>query len=559
MSNLTRWLANTALSLKLRAVSAVQGARLSRLSRNPMRTQLQLLKRILASNQQTTFGRQHHFASITGYEDFEANVPVNSFEQLRAFVEAEIERGETALTSEPPVCYVRTSGTTDKPKDLPLTARHLSALRRIHETATAFQYRCFPQAFSGSVLAIVSPSEEGVLTNGRAYGSASGFMVRNAPGLVRQKFVLPSEVLTIQNSELKYLLILRLALSRADLSYAGTANPTTMLALIRLYREHAAMLTRDVRIGGFFRSADLPADVAAAVAGRLAPDAARAAELERLPVRGARIADLWPQLRLMFTWTFGSSSVAIDALRRELPAHTRIVDIGYMASEFRGTIAIGRYSGTGFPTLDTHFFEFVERDRWDRGEPAFLTLDRLRKGCDYYVVVTTPSGLYRYFINDLVRVVGRLHRTPLLRFVQKGKGVTSITGEKLYESQVLSAVRVVLEEQGVSSRFLMMLADEADHRYILYLEIEGEQRPDASAVAIAVDRKLAELNVEYHAKRESRRLENLQTVWLRRGAGEAYKEHCVRQGQREGQFKTIALAYRASFGFDMNPLVERQS
>jgi hypothetical protein len=155
--------------------------------------------------------------------------------------------------------------------------------------------------------------------------------------------------------------------------------------------------------------------------------------------------------------------------------------------------------------------------------------------------------------------VGRLHRTPLLRFVQKGKGVTSITGEKLYESQVLSAVRVVLEEQGVSSRFLMMLADEADHRYILYLEIEGEQRPDASAVAIAVDRKLAELNVEYHAKRESRRLENLQTVWLRRGAGEAYKEHCVRQGQREGQFKTIALAYRASFGFDMNPLVERQS
>jgi len=66
----------------------------------------------------------------------------------------------------------------------------------------------------------------------------------------------PSEVLTIQNSELKYLLILRLALSRPDLSYAGTANPTTMLALIRLYREHAAMLIRDVREGGFFRCAD---------------------------------------------------------------------------------------------------------------------------------------------------------------------------------------------------------------------------------------------------------------------------------------------------------------
>ena len=53
---------------------------------------------------------------MSGYEDFASRVPVNTFEDLRPFVEAEIDRGEAALTAESPVCYVRTSGTTDKPK-----------------------------------------------------------------------------------------------------------------------------------------------------------------------------------------------------------------------------------------------------------------------------------------------------------------------------------------------------------------------------------------------------------------------------------------------------------
>jgi hypothetical protein len=557
--DLTSWLANIALALKLRAVSAMQGARLARLARDPMRAQRRLLMEIIAANTQTTFGRQQAFAGISSYEEFAARVPVSTFEQLRPYVAAEIERGEAALTAEQPLCYVRTSGTTDKPKDLPLTASHLKSLQRIQEIAIAFQHRRCPEAFSGSMLAIVSPPREGVLANGRSFGSASGFVARSTPRLVRKKFVVPPIVLTIKDSQLKYLLILRLALSRADLSYMATANPTTMLTLIRLYHQHRAALIDDVRRGGFFRGPDLPSEIATAVAERLVANVSRAADLERLQASGvgARIADLWPQLRLVGTWTFGSSSVAVDALRLELPARARIIDIGYIASEFRGTITLGHRSGTGMPTLDTHFFEFVERDLWDRAEPEFLTLERLRKGRDYYVVVTTPSGLYRYFINDLVRVVGHLHRTPLLRFVQKGKGVTSITGEKLYESQVLAAVRVVMDQYGVTARFVMMLADEAERRYSLYMELEGEVMPDRVEMAVAVDRKLADLNVEYQAKRESQRLEGVVVYWLRRHAGEAYKQHCVQQGQREGQFKTVALAYRKDFGFALDDLVDR--
>ena len=367
----TGWFANAALSLRLRAVSAIQGARLARMARDPTRAQHRLLMDIVSTNAQTTFGRQHAFDAISTYEEFTARVPVSTFEQLRPYVAAEIERGEAALTVEPPLCYVRTSGTTDKPKDLPLTASHLKSLQRIQETAIAFQYRRCPEAFAGSMLAIVSPPREGVMANGRSFGSASGFVARSTPRVVRNKFVLPPIVLTIKDSQLKYLLILRLALARADLSYIATANPTTVLALLRLYREHRVTLIDDIRRGGFFRSAELSADVAEAVAARLVGDKDRAEELERLQATGKdpTVAQLWPRLSLVGTWTFGSSSVAVVALRRQLPPHARIIDIGYIASEFRGTITLGRRSGTGIPTLDTHFFEFVERDRWDRGEP----------------------------------------------------------------------------------------------------------------------------------------------------------------------------------------------
>jgi len=227
-----------------------------------------------------------------------------------------------------------------------------------------------------------------------------------------------------------------------------------------------------------------------------------------------------------------------------------------VSSEFRGTITLGKRAGSGLPTWDTHFFEFVEKDRWDRGEPLFLTLDKVRKGTDYYVIVTTPSGLYRYFINDLVRVTGFFHRMPLLKFMQKGKGVTNITGEKLYESQVLAAVRQVLEQLGRTPRYVMMLADEAAQRYRLYVETDAGEKTEAKLLAQMVDAQLRSLNVEYDAKRESGRLGEIAAAWLSPGTEDAYKHASVQQGQREGQFKVVALAYKQKFTFDLDAHVE---
>lgn len=551
--------ADLAIAAQMRLTWLLNAPRIARQLRDPMRTQRALLHRILRANRDTTYGRLHGFGAIGNYEQYREAVPVNEYEALRPYVEAGMWAHEAALTLDPAVRYLRTSGTTGKAKDIPLTAGHQRQLGRIHRVSVANQYRLFPAAFAGSILVITSAATEGRVGNGVPYGSASGAVAGSTPRLVREKFIVPPEVLTIEDSEVKYLLILRLALARRDITYLGSANASTVLALMRLYRAHEQALLGDLERGGFFLSARVPESIRAALAHRLAAVPARAAEIRTLCAAGAKpcLADLWPRLRLLVTWTCASAGIAARALRSELAPHTHVHELGYVSSEFRGTFTLGRRAASGLPTVDTHFFEFVERARWDGGRPIYLTLGQVRTGVDYYVIVTTPSGLYRYFINDLVRVTAFVHRMPLLQFVQKGKGVTNITGEKLYEAQVLEAVSRTMQACGRTARFVMMLADEARQAYRLYVEPDPGPRPLAAALAQAVDEHLQALNIEYRAKRESNRLAPLEAHWLTGGTDEAYKRDCVARGQREGQFKTTAIAYAAQFAFDIAACVER--
>ncbi|MGZ5145870.1 MAG: GH3 family domain-containing protein, partial [Burkholderiales bacterium] len=207
-------LANALVKLRLRLDLLIGGRRIAALSKDPMKVQRAVLARIVSANAGTTFGQRHEFGRISSIGDYMQRVPINEYEALRPYIDAEIERNERGLTAEPPERYARTSGTTGRPKDVPLNPTHLRALRGIQATSVAFQYRSCPEAFEGAILVIVSPPSEGLMPNGKPYGSASGMVAGNTPAVVQEKFVLPAAVLTISDSRLKYLTILRLALAR---------------------------------------------------------------------------------------------------------------------------------------------------------------------------------------------------------------------------------------------------------------------------------------------------------------------------------------------------------
>ena len=260
-------------------------------------------------------------------------------------------------------------------------------------------------------------------------------------------------------------------------------------------------------------------------------------------------AQLWPELRLVSTWTGGSCRIPLAGLRPALPRGAQVAELGYLASELRGTLIADIDRNLGPPTLQDNFFEFVERDDWDAGRMMFHTIEQIESGKEYYVIPTTETGLYRYFMNDIVRVTGVFHATPSIEFVQKGKGVTNITGEKVYESQVIDAVRAAEEEAGTTSGFFLMVADADRSVYRLIVECASPTESWKLATRLAIERMLRGSNVEYDAKRASGRLQGLEVVPVRSGTGEAYKQHCLKQGQREGQFKLIALQYQSDCTF----------
>jgi hypothetical protein len=263
------------------------------------------------------------------------------------------------------------------------------------------------------------------------------------------------------------------------------------------------------------------------------------------------VADLWPELAGVVTWTGGSCALAADVVRQALPAGARLIEAGYVASEFRGTVTVDVDRSLALPLLGDVFFEFVPAEAWDAGRRETLLLHELEEGQDYQLIATTRAGLYRYFINDVVRAGPRICATPSLAFIRKGRGVTSITGEKLTEAQVNEALQQVARGFGLAVGFHLFLGDETEVVYRALIEAEGPV--DRRRLGEALDEALQRLYIEYASKRTSGRLKPLQAIGLTAGAGDAYRRWSIARGQRDAQFKALTLQYCRECAFDFTP------
>ena len=540
-------------------LSLTQSRRLRRLvegAKRPRTVQLALLRRIMAENADTEFGKNHGFSKVVDSAIYRQSTPVQTYEDLRPLIERQELTGEPCLTMEPPVYYHRTSGTVGASKNIPVTASGLKQMKRDQKLG-AYVWSRDSAVLRGKGFAISGQAIEGHMEGGTPFGSASGLLYRSQSRLVRSRYVLPPEIADIENYELRYLAMVICGLAEPNVTGIATANPSTFLRLLSVADKHAGIVLEAIRMGRMPDEDSLPA----AARHGLKSNPSRAAYLaDCLKATGRfTFVDIWPGLKGVVTWTGGSCGAALSGLSGLLPSDIPIIELGYLASEFRGTLNIDARSNVCLPTFFETYFEFAERDAWEAGGSDFMGLHELEQGGEYYVFVTTSNGLYRYDMNDIVRVSGMVHQTPSLDFVQKGKGTTSITGEKLTESQVLDAVPAVLLRRNVHQRFFIVIADEDAAGYGLFVEAESRgasSHDSGAAIADEIDSRLCELNVEYEAKRKSGRLVPLEVRWLRRGAGDQYRAICVESGQRDAQFKYLHLQYARECRLDFADLTE---
>ena len=364
-----------------------------------------------------------------------------------------------AINAESPVIYAVTSGSTGTPKFIPVLKKTIDSFKsQLIQAYSQIMER--EDVISGKIMAVMGASVEEHRKSNIPYGSASGFVKDHAPKIARKKYVLPGEVAYLEDNLLKYQTIIRLVLCHDDITFLGSANPSTFIRILDLVNEHWEKYSIDLKEGTFFRDEELESDVQKVLRPLYSYSPDKAERLDKLYKEegSIKLLHLFPNLQILATWTGGSCGTALGHLKGQFPEKMLIRDAGYLSSEFRGTIPLTSNKNTGIPTILDNFYEFIERDIYDSGGRDFLLIDELKDRKEYYIFVTTEYGLYRYFMNDVIQLKD-LKIRHRIKFIQRRALLT--LQEKNFMRRLIDAIRVT-ERKWFELEILLMIADEKE-------------------------------------------------------------------------------------------------
>lgn len=537
-----------AVGQKLREVLHI--ARFRAAVAEPRKAQEARLLSMIRRNEKSLYGRRYGFERIRSIADFQAQIPPNSYEDLSPYIDATMNGASNQLTCEQPLMYATTSGTTGKPKFIPITRQHLRDYTHAFQIHNYQMISDHPNAASGRFLIIASNDEEGRSASGIPYGAVSGLLNRKQPAILKKYFSLPYELCKIKDVSTKYYLMLRIAAAQ-NVTAVLCCNPSSLLLLADQLKEHACEILADIYDGRLNKRHAPAESLREAFAPFLSPNRCQARRLSEILEREGQLkpTDLWPNLGLISCWKGGPMSFYLEQLP-EMYGQIPIRDFGYMASEGRGSIPLSDNGAAGVLALTGHFFEFVEESEIDSPQQKFLTADQLEAGGRYYIYFTTAAGLYRYNINDLIEVVGHYERAPLIQFVRKGAGISSITGEKLTEEQVRVALTQAIRQLALSqiSHFTAAVQLGKPPYYACFIELSRELPESLRDEFLRVfDRSLIAQNPEYEDKRKSKRLGAPVLEILPTGSYTQIRQRRVEQGAPEAQVKIPLLAQVGDF------------
>lgn len=540
------WLINTALWL----VGGSQRLKLNFWSRHPKHAAERTLRDILTISRNTVYGKEHHFdriLSATNADDlfrlYRQYVPVNdSFETLRPYVERHKNGEENILFPGKPDMYATTSGTTAEPKWVPMTHKYLKDVYGKMTHVWIWNFICHRnRIFGGHLFTTVGKELEGYAPDGTIFGSVSGVLVRDVPSIIKKHYTAPACVMSIDDYAARNYTLMRLALQYRDVTLWATANPSTILELLRAMNENTEEMIEDIEKGTLSWNFDISDYIREQLVPYMSPQPERAQELRELLKEHGKLEPkhFWPWLQLLSTWKCGNTKIYMEKYLDQFNwDKTMYQELGYIATECRFGFSLDDTNESVlFPHF--HYYEFVEESELDSPHKHFKQIHELEQGKRYCAYVTTYSGLFRYNMNDLVEVGGIFYKTPTVHMISKVNGIVSMTGEKLYEPQFIDAVHKAEEEMEIKTKFFVGFADIHDSKYHFYFEFENEKidQKTADEFAKVVDRKLQEINNEYESKRASFRLHEPQAHILLNNAYARFKAACLRDGFRDGQFK----------------------
>lgn len=538
-----------------RAHARSEARRFLTAAKNCRATQCDVLFGLLALNSGTWFARDHRLDKVRNVAEFRRQVPVADYEYFRPYID-QVRAGRTDALLGPRnrlLMFSLTSGTTAQAKYIPITKRFLDDYRSGWQVWGIQAFDDHPAMNSRNILQLSSDYDLFRTPGGTPCGNISGLVAACQKRIIRTMYTVPGTVAKIHDSDSKLYTAMRLAVADPYIGLIMTANPSTLIQLAKMIDARKDDLIRDIANGTLATAASVPADVLRGISRRIGqrrPERAR--QLESIVNRTGQLApkDFWPELELLAVWTGGSAGAYLPALRPHY-GQAAIRDHGLSASEGRMTIPITDGRADGILDVTTHFFEFIPEEEYGRANPIVLEAHELEAGKNYYILLSTSSGLFRYNICDVVRCTGFYHSTPMLEFLHKGAHIASLTGEKISESQVVAAVRGAVEELRLDlSHFTLSPVWGDPPRYQLFIEQSDLPASHLGAsLADRVDHHLRSLNCEYREKRATGRLAPMHWIGLPDGTWSAFAQgRRQKSGGSLEQYKHPCLVPDLEFG-----------
>lgn len=515
-------------------------------------TQRQVLQDILRRNKGSEYGRRYELNGSMTPAEYQKAAPLTVYEDYTEQMALITAVRSGILTSEAVIMLEPSSGSTAPSKLIPYTQALKGDFRKgINPWLYDLYSNCPGLSCGKAYWSVTPPTDIREKTSGGipiGFEEDTQYFGKLEKYLMDQIFAVPGAVKGISSTPAFHYVTLLFLLKEPALTLISVWNPTFLILLLKPLIPLKDMLLKNLEEGRITAPDFIEPKLLRRLEKELGSNPRRARTLnavflKAVPAGSTCYEQIWPQLKLISCWTDGNAKMFIPQLRGLFP-NVQLQGKGLLATE--AFVSLPFYGDTGaLLSLRSHFFEFekLTRDWQPTGEIRLA--HELENGGLYTVVVTTSGGLYRYRLQDVVKVVGYRGECPRFKFMGKGANVSDLCGEKLSEIHVQACIEAGLKTLGIKAAFSMVSPEVAssEQGYVLFLELLPDNPvPETLLRHLAedVELKLRE-NFHYNYCRDLGQLWKLKLFLISGEGMETYIRQCMGQGQKEGNIKPAAL------------------
>jgi len=446
------------LSSTINIISSKRIRQIDFFKNNPSEIQNKTLFNLLKKSSNTLFGKKYSFAKIKSIKDFQNNIPLNHYDDIKDYIHKMIDGEKNVLWPGKITWFAKSSGTTsEKSKFIPISNE---CLKKCHYKAgkdvLLLYLKNFPDTniFSGKALTL-GGSHKLHKNKNIYFGDLSAILIENLPFWTEIIKAPSKNIALIENFEEKIDKISKATINENITYLIGV--PSWNLVLIK----HILSIT-----------------------GK------------------SNLLEVWPNLEL-FIHGGVSFTPYIDQFKKLIPSPTMRYMETYNASE--GFFAIqDDFSRNDMLLMMDYgiFYEFVPFEKIDNPFNNTYTINEVQTGINYAMIITTNGGLWRYVIGDTIMFTSLYPHK--LKITGRIKHYINVFGEEVMVDNTDRAIEIACAKTNSSiieytvAPVYMNDNNQGCHEWI----IEFEKEPDnLETFKKYLDEALMSLNSDYEAKR----------------------------------------------------------